>query len=583
MSGPADPSRSEPTRLMCAGAYLDRGFRRAVIAELVERPERAVAPSLGFDAVPVLRHCLHARRLETEAGGRLVLLWLAWPLTALLAGLLVELLSGEEGGEITMGALVTTLLFMAGFAVLCLIGTAQRRVAGSPTGFYLADQDKQRLRSGGRAWPGLAFTAVVWTMSAVLWPALLGMVWFYGWETGGPALAAVLLLVCGAWPALIAGVVQRHRSRVDGILLTDLTPSGFTGAGPEVHPGYEPLLRAIAAEQYSSVVLYAPEAPFRGAGEPRSPWLLALELRPEPGSGAERRLTGRRLVDVIRKRVEALTERADEESRDRLTGLEVREQVFLPGPLPYGSTREQLPTGPEDRDPARRHVAAAVQEGGEQRRHFLRLRVGGWEEEVVTTVYVRAHCQGRMLLLEVAPHVLAPIADRFQRVDALPAWVAARGPFGRACTAVLLAPAASLMAVAALLSTAASGIRVHFAAREASRVEPPRTSLRELAADKGRISLFQDMDVARYTQTLHDRIGSAVRRSLVDAGYQSDEFQRHIVNIGAGGVFVGGSVSGGAIASGEGARAESGDGKSRADRDRSRPRGAESADTGEKA
>ncbi|WP_017593957.1 hypothetical protein [Nocardiopsis potens] len=554
MSGPAAPARSEPTRLMCAGAYLDGRFRRKAIAELVECPERVAAPSLGFDAVPVLRHCLHARRLETEAGGWLVLVWSTWPVAALAAGGLFGMFAEDgEAGQAALQVLGLTLWFMLGFASLCLLAWARRFVSGRPTGVYLADRDDRRNREGRRAWPVLVFKAGTWAASAGIGTTMLGTLLLPLDEAGGAPKALALLLVNGAWPGLIALVVDRHRSRVDAVLLTALTQSAFTGAGPEVPPHYEPLLRRIGTEQYSSTVLYDPGDPFKGAGAPRRPWTLALELRPVSDEGA-RRLTGRRLVDVIRRRAEALTERVDEESRDRLTHLEVSEQVFLPGPLPYGSGRARLPIGPEDREPAKGHVADAVREGGEQRRHFLRLRVGGWEEEVVTTVYVRAHCQGRMLLLEVAPHVLPPITDRFRAVDALPGSAADRGPAARAGTALLLAPAASFMAGAALFRAAASGIRARLADRGPARAEPPRASLREIASG-GRLSLFQEMDVERYTQTLHGRVGSAVRRSLVDAGYQADELQRHIVNIGAGGVFVGGSVTGGAIASGRGANA----------------------------
>ncbi|WP_410575171.1 hypothetical protein [Amycolatopsis sp. cmx-4-61] len=42
--------------------HLDPGFRRAVIAELVDEARRFVAPSYGYDVVPVLGHAVLARR-----------------------------------------------------------------------------------------------------------------------------------------------------------------------------------------------------------------------------------------------------------------------------------------------------------------------------------------------------------------------------------------------------------------------------------------------------------------------------------------------------------------------------------------
>ncbi|MFD1273838.1 hypothetical protein ACFQ51_25490 [Streptomyces kaempferi] len=56
------PGASEATRLLCAGTYLDAGYRDAVIEELYVHEERLAAPSLGHDAARVLAHALRARR-----------------------------------------------------------------------------------------------------------------------------------------------------------------------------------------------------------------------------------------------------------------------------------------------------------------------------------------------------------------------------------------------------------------------------------------------------------------------------------------------------------------------------------------
>src|SRR5215475_507998 len=56
-------TRSNVTRLLSAGAYLERPFRQHVISELVKHWYRVVAPSYGYDAVTVLAHALAARSL----------------------------------------------------------------------------------------------------------------------------------------------------------------------------------------------------------------------------------------------------------------------------------------------------------------------------------------------------------------------------------------------------------------------------------------------------------------------------------------------------------------------------------------
>src|SRR3954453_21552156 len=56
---PEDPTTA--TRHLCAGAYLDDTFRNDSLRQVYYQPRRVVAPSYGFDVVPVLAHCLRAR------------------------------------------------------------------------------------------------------------------------------------------------------------------------------------------------------------------------------------------------------------------------------------------------------------------------------------------------------------------------------------------------------------------------------------------------------------------------------------------------------------------------------------------
>jgi hypothetical protein len=54
--------QSEGTRLLCASAYLDRGFRKEVIKTYVNEEYKAIAPSFGIDQVTVIQHCLNAHK-----------------------------------------------------------------------------------------------------------------------------------------------------------------------------------------------------------------------------------------------------------------------------------------------------------------------------------------------------------------------------------------------------------------------------------------------------------------------------------------------------------------------------------------
>ena len=73
------------------------------------------------------------------------------------------------------------------------------------------------------------------------------------------------------------------------------------------------------------------------------------------------------------------------------------------------------------------------------------------------------------------------------------------------------------------------------------------------------VHLFQEMDVSRYVKTVQDRIINGVRAALRSQGYATDEFEQQVVNVSGNGVFIGGSMSGGAIATGSGAKAQHGE------------------------
>src|ERR1700735_4751802 len=73
-------SRSNATRLLSAGAYLERSFRKDAIRELVTHRFRVVAPSYGYDAVTVLAHALAARSLRRKQ------------ILGAIAGLLIDLI-----------------------------------------------------------------------------------------------------------------------------------------------------------------------------------------------------------------------------------------------------------------------------------------------------------------------------------------------------------------------------------------------------------------------------------------------------------------------------------------------------------
>lgn len=525
MSKSVHESPTEATRLLCAGAYLDIEFRRRVIEELVEHEERPVAPSLGVDVVPVLTHALRARGQDMVTALLLLALWAGF--------IAVDVASTPEGMELPVP------LWSTAYAVVCMAHWSAHTAAGRGSAPYVVD--KRTLR---RALKG---NAALRALLPVGIPVLTLAYWafaFWALYQGAENWAGII------FPLLLVLPVWMHRQRVAAVMRDELNREAFL-ALPRALPTstyHHRIARSIDREQYAGLTIYDPYRPFIGMGVPYEPWSFALELkkRRDAAPDGPAPFTGRTVVELIRPRLEALREATAATSRDRLKDLEIEEFVYLPvGPQRTG-------VGYDDQI-VRRHLAESVNEGGEARRYFLRVRVGAWDEQVVVSVLVRVHTQGGMLVLEVAPHVLPPVRPEFRAVDV----IASRGEddlVRDGVRALLTAPAAGFAAAVSTVRSAVSGFRTWLADPRRAVPDGPAGSVREMGAVP-QVSLFQEMDISRYVKTVQDRIASGVRDALRSQGYETDQFEQQIVQINEGGVFIG-SMSGGAVASGAGAEAK---------------------------
>jgi hypothetical protein len=516
------------TRLLSAGVYFDAGFRRRVIEELVEHEERPVAPSLGIDALPVLTHALRARRMEAEAGALLLLCWAAF----------IGLWLGGVGSAATFPLL--SLPWFVAYGILCALAWTKRGASGVGVAVFTLDRATIKEATRGRL---KMLLPVVTPLAGVVYAVIVAAALFGGRDAWTAAV----------FPFVLALPVLWHRRRVTAVMCHELGRAAYPAAPRAVFTDSEQWRRigaAIDREQHSPLTIYDPFRPFIGAGKPYEPWSLVVELKPAAGSQAAAgpgtaRLTGREVIDLITPRIRALRDSAAA-SRDRLRSLEIDEFVYLPA----GLRRENVVYEP---DSVRQHLDGAVGEGGEARRHFLRIRVGAWDEQIVVSVLVRVHTQGGMLVLEVVPHVLTPVRPEFRAVDV----IEARGEddvVRDGLRGLLASPAANVAAGASLLSTAISVFRTWLADPQHAFPDGPATSVRELGSVRD-VSLFQEMDVSRYVKTIQDRIASGVREALRQKGYATGEFEQRIVNVSSGGVFIG-AMSGGAVATGERASAK---------------------------
>ncbi|MGW8969795.1 hypothetical protein [Streptomyces platensis] len=549
---PTPPGASDATRLLCAGTYMDDGFRDAVIDELYVHEERFAAPSLGIDAARVLAHALRARRLQLGWAAGILLLWIvALPLSSGLAGVYVfpvvlmalarivrrsPVLPGPARflafvlrwyGRLTLAFFYASLLVAAVVGGLAILGPGWlfSRVLPDVLNSLTGDDSSDEYGSDGSS---------PWDSP-------------YGSDGGFGATHASGLLV-GVWialllPLVLAVLVVLQRGQFARVLAGELSRERFPDVmsdPAERFAGYRFLrLRdRVRTEQHGPLVMYRAANPFCGAGQPYKTWSLSVELNPRADRAAEP-LDNSAILARIVPLVAALRVPSPHGSpataaavRDRLRALEIDECVFLPAEgLP---SREAAPYAPEAFE---EHRAGAVEEGGETRRHFLRIRVGGWNEGIVTTVFVRVHTQGGMLMLEVAPHVLWPLRQPFQDADRIAHRYRHHHHFGKAVWALARTPRSAGHALGTLARGLLSAWRLATGGHGGALPEGPGVAVRELGSF-GESSLFQDMDVARYLKTIQQRVAAGVTTALREAGYQTDEFEQRVVHVAEGGVYV---------------------------------------------
>ncbi|RPK59636.1 hypothetical protein EES43_18140 [Streptomyces sp. ADI96-02] len=544
---PVHPAASEAGRLLCAGVHLHDGYRDAVIDQLYVQEQRIVAPSAGFDAARVLAHALRARRTELGWAAGILAAWLlgavltrgvigAFFLPCVLLAV-APWIRGTAHNPPVYRRVPAFLLRWYGRFILLAVGLW---VFGSAIADLFADDSDDSDGYDSYDSSGAYDSGSGGFSDGVPDVSDLGPGLFTGGfaEGGsGPAWAALFFL------ALIAGLVGLQRGQFAWVMTEELSRRNFPdlAADPaERAPGarFRRLRERIRLEQHAPLVMYGSEDPFCGSGRAYRPWNLAVELRPA-GDGPAEPIDNASILRRIVPLLEALRIPSPHGSpegaaavRDRLRELVVDECVFLP--VVGMPRREDAPYGPEE---FASHRSRAVEEGGESRRHFLRVRVGGWNEEVVVTVFVRVHTQGGMLMLEVAPHVLMPVHPLFRDADRIAHRHRNNNWFGKAVWAATRTPASLVRSIVTLGRGAASGWKVLTAGNGGALADGPAFSVRELGSDD-EASLFQAMDVNRYLKSVQDRVNGGVRLALREAGWQTDEFEQKIVNIGAGGVFI---------------------------------------------
>lgn len=403
------------TRHLCAGVYLDRSFRDLVIRKVHNDSRRRVAPSYGFDLVPVVRHAwvalfldvgLHLIVAGTITAGLLLGYVLVVVVVACLLGICVLL-------RIAARNLVEALRLRAS----SMAGRWSERGDSAQGSYTTREELRKRMR--------LVKATSIGCVALALTPLVVSRVLHRDISVSFPAVA-VMLGVLVAF-ALAVGILRQlllnanHRA-------TSLRPATLTRREqviddqqshpcviykrPEHRRDADPLDLLLAPSDAPS--------PFVGTGKLVNRWLPPMTvqlLRPDQGDKqdmAQREhvrppFATHSLVDHLR---DALDQLRTDSGAESLPGLRVADRVY--------ATESDVSA---DRRLLRKELdgftlRAIIDNHQSLAHHFLETSAPIAGGELVATTLIRVSLKGRCLSLDVATCALTRTPHEFQRTDA---------------------------------------------------------------------------------------------------------------------------------------------------------------------
>jgi hypothetical protein len=521
---PSQPSGplSNATRYLCAAAYLNPAFANMVIGELLAS-HRAVVPSLGIDLVPIIRHCLNARRAQIL---RDVLLTVF-----LLAGLLFATTS-------IIGILIIAFVF----------------------GLVLPGVDWERHSIGLKVLTGvaIAFVVALFIFFVLLQPIFdlasrspseFGLVAGVGGKTG-----IALLIFLG----LVGTTLFGYSYSMFKTFSEQLRPGARAGNFQPAAPHAEARIDQVAAAQYGNMAIYAGENPFIGTGVRGKSWSIAIELdHAQPSSqGRERRTPKSRgyvaidpveLHQAIRARLLKLRDE-DLPGNERISSLTVHDHVVgdghcrwdspivdSVGAMPYSEAT------PEAIDALIRHPAAGLRYyqrvcvSAEGQAVWTRQRevIGSTDQEIAASAFIYIAVEGRMFYLEFVPATLPPVLSRYHLIDRLPKITSGRfmtkASLHAASTAfqdMIRAPFGVVGTIWRTISERRAFQEEAVAAKDYVFADVgARISVREIGSASSPRTFLQRLDAAKYTKIIERLVTDTVFDFLVDKGVDTSAYQ----------------------------------------------------------
>ncbi|MGD0244826.1 MAG: zinc ribbon domain-containing protein [Streptosporangiaceae bacterium] len=547
-----DGPLSNSTRYLCAAAYLDPTYAKSVIGELV-MSHRGVAPSLGIDLIPIIRHCLHARQAQLVRDLLLTVILIIGLLLAtvpiiaiLIISFFLSFLPGVQWERRSLGAKV-------------LVGLGVGVVVAAIAVFYLVSSYFNQANGGASP--------------------------RFGPLASGLSTLAVVLVFLGLLGAVLVGYSYSMYRTFSDRLRPGASAHRFERASEEV----EERIAQVATAQRGNLTIYGGNNPFIGTG-PRllnEDWSIAIELdrAPGPGRNGGRRERGSgsyvpidpvELHQVIRARLLKVKDEGLPQN-ERITALSMHDHVAGDGHCRWDSpfidqarTTPYSQASPEAIDALIRHPAAGL-------RYYLRVCVsdegqpvwvrrreviGSTDQEIAVSAFIYVAVEGRMFYLQFVPTLLPPIYQRYHIVDRLPSVTS-----GEFMVKVILNAASTsfkdiVRAPFGVLGTAWTAMTerrsYHSEARSASDYVfadiGARISVRETGGSAQARTYIQVLDTVKYTRVVQRLVLDTVLDFLTEKGVDTSTYQESASAIISNSYTIHGNV--GAIATGTHGQAE---------------------------
>jgi hypothetical protein len=539
---------SNATRYLCAAAYLDAVFANRVIGELIAT-HRAVVPSIDIDLVPIIRHCLNARRMQLTRSIVLTLLLLAGAILATLP---------------TIAALVVAFM-------LALVPGVQ--------------WDRRSVRKSFLAGAGtVGAVALIGGLTLVV--AVLSGFWHNLPQIGlfttipGLVLGTLILLL------LFGMSVAFYYSSAYRILGERLGPGAQAGRFPRSDDHTEERIARVDAAQHGNVTLYAGENPFIGSGPRNRAWSIAVELDRAGDQPAKWPLRNRRgyvpidpaeLHAVIRGRLLGLRD-PELPANERVAGLSVADHIVGEGQRQWDNPLidpvRKIPysqASPAAVDALIRHPQAGlryyqrvcVTDEGQPVLSDGREVIGRTDQEIMISSYIYVAVEGRMLYLQFVSATLPPVLGRYHIIDLLPKITSGVFALKVFLQTVSMSFGHIVGAPFGVLGTLLRMRRERGSFEDEAALSEDylfgdvgaRISVRELGTAARPSTYIQKLDVTKYTGILERLVTDTVLDFLEVKGVDTTAYRSSALAVINSGVMITGGTVSGPVAAGQGAQA----------------------------